>query len=405
MCRHVVDRAVTGRLRDALRGLVRPPELNTDESRSASRLELFFDLAFVLVVAELAIALRADVTVHGELLFAGLFTLVWWSWVSSTLYANRFDHDDVVYRLLKLASMAAVIGLAASATEATGERFGVFVGCQIVLRMSLLLQYRRAYRHIEHARPIARLYLIGTGIGAALWTVPLFVPRPVGFALWATAVLVEALVPLVATRHSADVPLHVEHLPERFALFVILVLGESVAGIAHGLYDAKWTPSAIPVAVLAFVLAAALWWSYFDLAGARAKRLLDEAGGERSDRRHDVYVFGQLPLTLALATVGAAVELAVVQSGEGEVPTGTRLLLAGGVAVYLVSMAITDGGMSKGPRKGWWWPLVAAVLAGLDAVLELPAVVVVGALALLLVAVVVVGAAERESGRLDVEPV
>ena len=396
---------VAGRVQDALRGLVRPPELNTDEERTASRLELFFDLAFVLVVAELAIALREDVTVHGELLFAGFFTLVWWSWVSSTLYANRFDHDDAVYRLLKLASMAAVIGLAASATEATGERFGTFVGCQLLLRASLLLQYGRAYRHIAHARPIARLYLVGAGVGALLWTVSLVVPRPIGFALWGAAILVEALVPLAATRHSADVPLHVEHLPERFALFVILVLGESVAGIAHGLHDAKWTSSAIPVAVVAFVLTAALWWSYFDVAGARAKRLLNEAGGERSDRRHDVYVFGQLPLALALATVGAGIELAVVQSGQGEVSTGTRLLLAGGVALYLVSMALTDGGMSRGARRGWWWPLVAAVLAGLDAVLELPAVVVVGALAALLVAVLVVGSAERSTGRLDVSEV
>ncbi|WP_159961628.1 low temperature requirement protein A [Blastococcus haudaquaticus] len=392
-------------MRETLRGLVRPPELNTDEARSASRLELFFDLAFVLVVAELAVALREEVTIRGELLFAGMFTLVWWSWVSSTLYANRFDHDDVVYRLLKLTSMAAVIGLAASATEATGERFGVFVGCQLLLRASLLLQYRRAYRHIEHARPIARLYLLGTGVGAALWTVSLFVPRPVGFGLWAAAVLVEALVPLIATRHSTDVPLHVEHLPERFALFVILVLGESVAGIAHGLYDAKWSSSAVPVALLSFVLAAALWWSYFDLAGARAKQLLNEVGGEHSDRTHDVYVFGQLPLTLALATVGAGVELAVVQSGEGEVPVGTRLLLAGGVAVYLFSMALTDGGMSRGARRGWWWPLAAGAVAALDVALELPAVVVVGALAALLVAVLVVGTAERSTGRLDVEPV
>jgi low temperature requirement protein LtrA len=401
----VADGTAAGRLLAALRNVVRPPELNTEDSRSASRLELFFDLAFVLVVAELAIEFRNDVTLHGELLFAGLFTIVWWSWVSSTLYANRFDHDDVLYRLYKLGSMAAVIGLAASATDATGERFGVFVACQLLLRAALLLQYHRAYRHVPDARAIARLYLLGTAIGAALWTVSLLVPRPVGFTLWGAAVLVEALVPLVATRHSADVPLHVEHLPERFALFVILVLGESVAGIAHGLSDATWTPSAIPVAVLSFVLAAALWWSYFDLAGARAKRLLNEVGGEQGDRSHDVYVFGQLPLTLTLATIGAGVELAVVQSGEGEVPAGTRLLLAGGVAGYLVSMTLTDSGMSRGARKGWWWPLAAAALAALDAVLELPAVVVVGALAALVVAVVVVGTAERSAGRLDVDPV
>ncbi|SDE57354.1 Low temperature requirement protein LtrA [Blastococcus fimeti] len=385
-------------------GAVRAPELRTDDERSASRLELFFDLAFVLVVAELAITLREEVTWRGEATFAGLFALVWWSWVSSTLYANRFDHDDVVYRLYKLGSMAAVIGLAATAPEATGERYTIFVLCQLLLRAMLLLQYRRAHKHVLEARPVTRLYLIGTAVGALLWALSLAVPHEVGFALWGAAVLVEALVPLLATRVDADVPLHVEHLPERFALFVILVLGESVAGIAHGLSDAKWTASAVLVGVLSFVLAAALWWSYFDLAGARAKQLLNEHGGERNRHAHDVYVFGQLPLTLALATVGAGVELAVVQSGAGEVPIGTRLLLSGGVAVYLASVVITDAGMSEGTRRGWWWPVVAAVVAGLDAVLELPATVIVGVLAALVVVVVAVGSAERATGRLEVDP-
>ena len=139
----MADEAFPRRLMTALRGAVRAPDLQTDEERSASRLELFFDLAFVLVVAELAISLREDVSPGGAAIFAGLFALVWWSWVGSTLYANRFDHDDVVYRLYKLCSMAAVIGLAAAATEATGERYGIFVGCQLLLRAVLLLQYRR----------------------------------------------------------------------------------------------------------------------------------------------------------------------------------------------------------------------------------------------------------------------
>ena len=401
----MTDGAALGRLRQAIGDAVRPPALRTDDDRSASRLELFFDLAFVLVVAELAIELTTDVTLRGTAEFAGLFALVWWSWVSSTLYANRFDHDDVVYRLYKLGGMAAVIGLAASASEATGDRFAIFVGCQLVLRGMLVLQYRRAYRHVPEARPIARLYLAGALVGAALWTVSLIVPRPVGLALWAAAILSEALVPLIATRHSTDVPLHVEHLPDRFALFVILVLGESVASIAHGLYDAEWTPAAVPVAVLSFVLTAALWWSYFDHAGARAKRLLNEVGGGHNSRAHDVYVFGQLPLTLALAAVGAGVELAVVESAAGEVPTGTRLLLAGGVALYLVSAALTDTGMTQGARSGWWWPLAAAVVAAADAVLELPAVVVVGALAALMVAVVIGGWAQRTAGDLAVDEV
>jgi hypothetical protein len=82
-----------------------------------------------------------------------------------------------------------------------------------------------------------------------------------------------------------------------------------------------------------------------------------------------------------------------------------RLLLAGGVAAYLVSVTLTNTGMAGRTRSGWWWPLAAAAVAGLDAALELPAVVVVGALAALVVAVVVVGTAERAAGRLAVDQV
>ncbi|WP_448639143.1 low temperature requirement protein A [Geodermatophilus sp. URMC 63] len=398
----MADRGLGRRLMDVLPGrgdAVRAPELRTDEGRSASRLELFFDLAFVLVVAELAIALREDVTWHGFAVFAGLFTTVWWSWVSSTLYANRFDHDDVVYRLYKLGSMAAVVGLAASASEATGERFAAFAVCHVLLRLMLVLQYHRAYRHVPSARPITRLYLAGAGAGAVLWAVSLAVPRPAGFALWAAAVLVEALVPLLATRSSADVPLHVEHLPERFALFVILVLGEPVAGVAHGLYDAGWSGAALPVALVTFLLAAALWWSHFDLTGARIKQLLGEAGESNSAHSHDVYVFGHLPLTLGVATVGAGAELAVVEASAGEVPAGTRLLLAGGVALYLVSASVTTSAMTDDARRRWYWPVAAGAVALLDALLELPAVVVVGALAALLVVVVAAGWVERSAER------
>ena len=71
-----IGRTHPRRLLDALRDAVRPPDLRTDEERSASRLELFFDLAFVLVVAELAIGLREDVSPRGAATFAGLFALV-----------------------------------------------------------------------------------------------------------------------------------------------------------------------------------------------------------------------------------------------------------------------------------------------------------------------------------------
>src|SRR4051794_1260481 len=100
--------------------LIQPPRLRTDEERTATRLELFFDLAYVLVVAELALTFSKDLSMHGTLVFAGLVTITWWSWVTTTLYANRFDTNDIIYRLAKLGSTAAVMAMAASAQEATG---------------------------------------------------------------------------------------------------------------------------------------------------------------------------------------------------------------------------------------------------------------------------------------------
>jgi low temperature requirement protein LtrA len=254
---------------------------------------------------------------------------------------------------------------------------------------------------VPAARATVRLYLLGTAAGAGLWALSTVVPGPARYLLWGVAVLVEAAVPLRATAGDDQVPLHLEHLPERFALFVILVLGESVAAVAHGVHDAHWSGDAVGVGAAAFVLAAALWWTWFDLAGAAAKRLLVRSGGHRSAREHDVFVFGQLPLCLALAAVGAGIQLAVLEAAAGQVPAPTRLLLAGGVALYLAAVGVTNAAMAGTWRSVWLWPAAAAVLAGVDAAVPLPAVVIVAALAGLLVALLVVGVA----GHLEVDPV
>jgi low temperature requirement protein LtrA len=253
-------------------GLIRPPQLqhtDTDsgDERTATWLELFFDLAFVLVVAELAVGLRDDRTLHGVLVFAGLFSSVWWAWAGFTFYANRFDTDDVVYRLAKLGAMLAVAGLAASATEATGALAGQFAVCQAAIRMVLVCLYLRAYRHVVQARGLIIVYLTAGAIAAGLWLAGAMVSGPARYAAWVVAVATEVTAPVVATRRSAGLPLHLEHLPERLGLLVILVLGESIAAVAVGVQETHWERATVTVAVLGFVAAVSLWWTYFDLAG------------------------------------------------------------------------------------------------------------------------------------------
>ncbi len=381
---------------------MRPPTLQTDETRGASRLELFVDLACVLVVAELATTLRDDVTLRTTLVTAGLFTVVWWSWMSSTLYANRFDHDDVLYRCLKLAGMLAVVGMAASVSEATTKHTTAFVLSYVAIRLLLLLQYFRAFRHVEQARDGIRIYLYGTAAGAGLWIASLAVEGPARYALWGLGLLVDAAAPLLVTASRTQVPLHLEHLPDRFSLFVILVLGESVAAVVHGVHDAKWALGSVLAGAVCFVVAAALWWSYFDLAGAGAKHLLGEAGSGSSTVSHDVYVYGQLPLCLALVAVGVGIE-GMVLEGFAEVGDGLRSLLAGGVALYLLTVGVTNAAMARGGRNGWWWAAVASVVAVGDAVLDVPALGVVAVVAGLLVVVVVTGLEQEARGNVELE--
>jgi low temperature requirement protein LtrA len=290
--------------------LVRPPRLQHSETdagkqRTATWLELFFDLAFVLVVGELGVGLGNDLTLHGVLVFAGLFTSVWWAWAGFTFYANRFDTDDVVYRLAKLTAMLAVAGLAASASDATETLAAPFALCQAALRIMLVCLYLRAYRHVAQARTLIAVYVVAEGLAGCLWRAGAVAPAPVRYACWAVAVAAEAAAPIMATMRSAGLPLHFEYLPERFGLFVILVLGESVAAIAVGVNETHWEPVTVTVAALGFVVAVSLWWTYFDLAGAAATHTLADRGGHRSTLLHDIYAYGHWPIALGWPQQGS----------------------------------------------------------------------------------------------------
>jgi low temperature requirement protein LtrA len=350
--------------------LVRPTHLNLGRQGSASRLELFFDLAYVLVVMELAAAFVDDLSWHGLLVLTGLFVAVWFSWVGFTLYANRFDTDDVVFRLAKLVATLAVAGCAASAAEAVGQHALPFAVSFLLGRLVLLGLYLRAWRHVEEARPTIRVYLACLGTACALWAVSLAVPGDLRYVLWAVAVLVDGVGPLIATFREDKLPLHIEHLPERFGLFVILVLGEGVGGVVRGVHDADWSGSAVLIGVAGFVVVGALWWIYFDVGGSRSAGELEHAAesepaeeeGEAVDERHDLFVYGHLPIALGVVLVGIGVEELALHPDDA-LPSAYGWLLATGVAVFSSGVALILGGTFRTWRSVWPFPLAAVPAA------------------------------------------
>jgi low temperature requirement protein LtrA len=384
--------------KERARRLVRPPTLRTGEDATASRLELFFDLAFVLVVIELADSFYTDLSWRGAAVFTGLFVALWLSWVGFTLYANRFDTDDVVFRLAKLTATLGIAGCAAAASGATTSYSTPFVVCFLITRVVLLVLHVRAWRHVEAARPTIAVYLGAAALTTALWAASLAVGGSARWALWGVAIAVDVAGPIVATWRGDKTPLHMEHLPERFSLFVILVLGEAVGGAATGVHDAKWAGGSVAVGVVGFVIAAGLWWNYFDITANDSEEELhehddhdDETEGAAADERHDLFVYGHLPLTLGVVMAGVGIEELVLHPDELMPSTGAWVLV-GGIALYLLGSALILGGTHRTWRVVWPWPIAALPVVVLVA---LPhhdsALLLVSALAVVCVALAVVG--------------
>ena len=351
--------------------LVRPPSLRTSQTRSASRLELFFDLAYVLAVAELAGLLMAQAGWGAVGRFAALFALVFLSWVSFTLYANRFDTDDVIFRLAKFAGMGAILGCAASISAATDSKLTVFAASYLTGRLVLVGLYWRAWRHVPEARATIGVYLVAMSAVATLWGVSLIVPTGLAPWLWGAAAALDVVAPFVASRRHDRAPLHLEHLPERFGLLVILVLGEVVAAIVTGVRDAAWAPDSVPLAGVAFVTAAAAWWVYFDVSGAVSSRALQRAQAESKaddkndeeevDERHDLFVFGHLPLTAGIVAAGAGIEDLVLHPTT-TLPSAGSWMLAGGLATFIAGAALVQGGSQLRPAQALLWPASAGLV-------------------------------------------
>jgi low temperature requirement protein LtrA len=379
---------------------VRPPRLATGEEREASRLELFYDLAYVLVVAELAAAFLKDLSWSGAATFAGLFTAMWLAWVSTTLYANRFDTDDVVFRIAQLVGTAAIAGCAAAATGGLGSTSAQFAACFLLGRLVLLGLYLRAWRHVPDGRRTIGVYLATTSTAATLWAVSLLVPPPARFVLWAVAVAVDAAGPVIATLRGDAAPLHMEHLPERFGLFVILVLGEMVAAVVTGVHDAKWSALSVTVGAIGFVVAAALWWSYFDVASARGNDELQDAD-EAIDERHDLYIYGHLPLTLGIAAAGVGLEELVLHP-DAELPAPPGWAAIAGIGLCLLGAGIILAGTHQRLSAMRPWPTVALAPLAAYAVLPIPPALLVGLLALTVVIVAITGARRLAAAGSDV---
>lgn len=330
-------------------GKIAPPRLRTKEQegkRAATWLELFYDLAFVVAVAVLSGRLFGDITWAGMASYFAYFALVWWLWASHTFYADRYDTDDLVYRLLAAGQMVSIVVIAASMEGESLSTLAFAIGYALA-RALLVVMYYRAYRYVPETRELVRGYLIGFGTATVIWAVAIVVPEGARFVLWAVALAIDLATPYVMRREQAKVPLDVSHLPERFGLFTILVLGESIAAVVAGLTHVSWSFTSTVSAAVAIGVATGFWWLYFDNARGQVVR---RSATVRRTWRPTGWIYTHLPLAASLAALAVAMERALEEAGHGAMPGPDRWLLIGAACVALASMALIQHTSSGEPE-------------------------------------------------------
>ncbi|MFD5421482.1 low temperature requirement protein A [Streptomyces sp. NPDC127069] len=279
--------------------------------RTATTLELFFDLCFVVAIAQagqrLVHALAEGHPGSGVVGYFFVFFGVWWAWMNFTWFASAYDCDDVPYRVTTLVQIAGVLVYAAGVGRAfdTNDWTVAVIG-YLIMRVALTAQWLRAAAgESGAARSAALKYAAGLVLCQAGWVALLFAPDAWKRWLFLVLVVAELLVPVVA-ESGHQTPWHAHHIAERYGLFTIIVLGETIAASTVAVKSAIDEHDALgvllPIAAGGLLIVFAAWWIYF--AVPVHERLT-------SNREAIPWGYGHLLIFASGAAIGAGIEVAV----------------------------------------------------------------------------------------------
>ncbi len=315
------------------------PRRPDEPHRAASPLELFFDLVFVVAVSLSSAQLHhAESEQHigaGIGAYVMVFFAIWWAWMNFTWFASAFDNDDWLYRLLTIFQMAGVLVLAAGTPAAMtdGDFLLVTLG-YVVMRLAMVAQWLRAAHDSPDLRATALRYVAGIATIQVLWVARLFLPGQGGVLTFLVLAVAEVAVPVVAESRRTT-PWHPRHIAERYGLFTLIVLGESILASANAIIDAaendEHLAPLITLAVCGLVLAAGMWWIYF--AHEHHEGLDSQAHALR-------FGYGHYLIFAAAGAFSAGIEVAIDSSTHSTDvgPAAAAATLTVPVAVFILGV-------------------------------------------------------------------
>ena len=320
--------------------------------RTATPLELFFDLVFVVAIARAGSGLHHAVAEHhfteGIIRYAMVFFGIWWAWMNFSWFASAYDVDDIPYRLTVFLQMTGVLIFTAGIPEMfAAQDFTLGVIGYVVMRLAMVIQWLRAARGDVAHRITARQYALGIAVLQAYWVLLLLAPQQFFLPGFVAGAGLELLVPAWAER-SRMTPWHPHHIAERYGLMTIIVLGESVlaASIATGqaIESGRARSDLAPLIAGGLLIVYSLWWLYFYRP---VHHLLT------SYRRAFVWGYGHYFVFAAAAAVGAGLAVALDQdsgkSAIGDRAAGAAVAIP--AALYLSSLWLLHGRQEHRPVR------------------------------------------------------
>jgi len=285
-----------------------------ESHRAATPLELFFDLCFVVAIAQAGVQLVHAVAEghagEGVLNYAMVFFAIWWAWMNFTWFASAYDNDDVLYRVVTLVQIAGVLVLAAGVSRAFEDHdwVAVVIG-YLIMRVAMAAQWLRAGRSAAPPEStMARSYSVGVLLCQIGWLGILFLPEDDRGWLFLVMVVLELCVPAYAERKHPS-SWHPHHIAERYGLLTIIVLGETIAAatvaVKSGIEENDALGEVLPIAAGGLLIVFAAWWIYF---------VVPVHSYLRSSRQSFLWGYGHYLVFASAAAIGAGLEVTVEQA-------------------------------------------------------------------------------------------
>jgi low temperature requirement protein LtrA len=298
-------------------------------------LELFFDLVFVLAITQCTALMAATPTWEG--LAQGLLVLgvLWWSWTGYAWLTSVLDPEEGAVRLVMFLAMAAFLVAALCVPEAFGSEAFLFAAAYAVVRIAHILLFLLASRDDPGLRRATLGLAVSTAVGVGILLLAAAADGWLQGGLWLLALTLDMAGGIVI--EPSGWRLVPGHFAERHGLILIIALGESIVAIGVGA-GLDIDAGVVVAAVLGIVVAASLWWLYFDVVAPISTRRLiaAEEGAVRNRMARDSFSYLHLPMVAGIVLVALGMKKTLAHLGDPlhVVPT---FALLGGAALYLLA--------------------------------------------------------------------